>query len=127
MFASRTNENATVQWGLNYLRFKSDFQKQLQPMVGDEQAAAYAIKCCLSNTTFEIMCNIDLKEMWERLDENYGKPSKLIYVVVNDIRRLKIVHEGEKQKFLHLIDTVEHGYCDLFHMKCDKEMLNNKW
>ena len=44
------------------------------------------------------MCNVDndLKEMWESFDEKYGKPSKLIDVVVNDIRRLKIVHEGEE-------------------------------
>ena len=49
----------------------------------------------------------------------------MIDVVVNDIRRLTIVHEGEEQKLLHLIDTVERGYRDLFHMKLDKEMLNN--
>ena len=73
------------------------------------------------------MCNVDddLKEMWERFDEKYGKPSKLIDVVVNDIRRLKIVHEGEQHKFLHLIDSVERGYRYLSRMKLDKEMSNN--
>ena len=106
----------------DYPRFKSDFQKQVQPTVGGEQEAAYAL-----NTAFEIIRNVDddLKEIWERLTKKQGKPSKLIDVVVNDIRRLTIVLEAEEQKLLHLIDTVERGYRDLFHMKLDKEMLNN--
>ena len=106
----------------DYPRFKSYFQKQVQPTVGGEQEAAYAL-----NTAFEIIRNVDddLKEIWERLTKKQGKPSKLIDVVVNDIRRLTIVHEGEEQKLLHLIDTVERRYRDLFHMKLDKEMLNN--
>ena len=32
------------------------------------------------------------------------------------------MHEGEEQKFLYLIDTVERG---LSHVKLDKEMTNN--
>ena len=81
----------------------------------------------MSNTAFKIICKVDddLKEIWELLEEKYEKPSKLIDVVLNDTRRLKFVHEGEEQKFLHLIDTVEHGHRDLFRMKLDKEMLNN--
>ena len=63
--------------------------------------------------------------MWELLDEKYGKISKLIDVVVNHIRRLKIAHEGEGQKFLYLIDTVKCRYRDLFRMKLDKEISNN--
>ena len=48
----------------DYPRFKSDFQKQVQPTVGGEQEAAYAL-----NTVFEIIRNVDddLKEIWERL------------------------------------------------------------
>ena len=81
----------------------------------------------MSSTAFKIICKVDddLKEIWERLEEKYEKPSKLIDVVLNDTRRLKFVHEGEEQKFLHLIDTVECGYRDLFCMKLDKEMSNN--
>ena len=111
----------------DYARFKSDFQKQVQSTVGGEQEAAYSLKYCLSNTAFEIICNVngDLKEMWELLDEKYGKLSKLIDVVVNDIRRLKIAHGGEGQMFLYLIDTMKRRYRDLFRMKLDKEMSNN--
>ena len=43
----------------DYPRFKSHFQKQVQQTLGGEQEAAYALKCCLSNTTFEIICNVD--------------------------------------------------------------------
>ena len=95
-------------------------------MVG-EQEAAYALKCCLSNTAFEIIRNVDddFKEIWERLHEKYGKPLKLKDVVVNDIRRFKIVHEREEYKFLHVIDRVERGYHDLFCMKLVKTMSNN--
>ena len=95
--------------------------------MGGEQEVAYTLKCCLSNTAFEIIRNVDheLKEMWERLDEKYGKPSKLIDILVDDRRRLKIVHEAEEQKFFHLIDTVERRYRDLCQMKLEKEMSNN--
>ena len=55
-------------------------------MVG-EQEAAYALKCYLSNVAFDIIHNEDdnLREMWQRLDD--GNPSKLIDVVVDDIKR----------------------------------------
>ena len=43
----------------DYPRFKSHFQKQVQPTVVGEQEAAYALKCCLSNTAFQIIRNVD--------------------------------------------------------------------
>ena len=59
------------------------------------------------------------------MHEKYGKQLKLKDVVVNDIRRFKIVHEREEYKFLHVIDRVERGYHDLFCMKLVKTMSNN--
>ena len=93
----------------DYPRFKSDFQKQVEPTMGGDQEAAYVLKCCLSNVALEIIHNVDddLKEMWQQLDEEYRRPSGLIDVVVNDINRLRSVHEEDARKLLHIIDTVE--------------------
>ena len=47
--------------------------------------------------------------MWRRLDEKYGKASKLTDAVMNDIKRMRPVREGEYKKFIELVDVVERG------------------
>ena len=93
-------------------------------MVG-EQEAAYALKCYLSNVAFDIIRNEDddLREMWQRLDD--GNPSKLIDVVVNDIKRLRSIHEEDERRLLHFIDISELGYRDLLCMKLQTTQSNN--
>ncbi len=40
----------------------------------------------------------DLKEMWRRLDDRYGRPSKLADVVMYDIKRIRPVRDGDDKK-----------------------------
>ena len=92
----------------------------------NESAAAYALKSCLSKTPLGVIRNVDddLEEMWMRLDDKYGKASKLIDAIMNDIKRLRTVREGDDKHFVELVEVVECGYRDLARMKLEKEMSN---
>ena len=112
----------------DYPRFKADFKRQVSPNFNnDKHAAAYTLKSCLSGIPLNIIRNVedDLAKMWERLDDKYGKPSKFTDDVMNDIKRLKSVKEGDDRRFIELVDVVEGGFRDLERLKLDKEISNS--
>ena len=72
----------------DYLRFKSDFQRQVIPVMSTSDSATYALMSCLDKGSQRIVKNIDdnLDEMWKRLYENYGQPSKLADIIMHEIK-----------------------------------------
>ena len=68
---------------------------------------------------------VDLVEMWKRLDEKYGKASKFTDAIMNDIKKLRAVREGEDRRFVELVDVVESGFRDLERLELQKEMSNS--
>ena len=94
----------------DYPRFESDFQRQVMPEIKKQEMVAYVLKPCL---------------MWKRLDEKYGKTSKLRDVVMYDIKSLKAVREGDDKKFIQLINIMERGYRDLARLGVQYEILNS--
>ncbi|CAB4039164.1 RNA-directed DNA polymerase from transposon BS, partial [Paramuricea clavata] len=76
---------------------------------------------------FDAIYNLDddVTKMWKRLDEKYGLPSKLVDVVVCDIKNIKHLQEGDDQSFLELINTVEKGYQDLARINMESEISNS--
>ena len=62
--------------------------------------------------------------MWKRLDEKYGKPSKLADVVMYDIKKLRAVREGDDKRFIDLVDIVEKGYRDLLRVEIEQQISN---
>ncbi len=48
----------------------------------------------------------DLKEMWRRLDDRYGRPSKLADVVMYDIKSIRPVRDGDDKRFIELVDII---------------------
>ena len=95
-------------------------------MKSDERAA-YVLKSCLTGPPFYDVCNVDgdIKEMWKRLNEKYGQPSKLADIIVLDIKNLKAVKEEDDQAFIELVNIVERGYYDLARIKMESEVSNN--
>ena len=54
-------------------------------------SAAYTLKNCLSSELDKRLVQYvddDIGKMWKCLDERYGDPSKLVDVVLNDIRKI---------------------------------------
>ena len=82
----------------DYPRFKSDFFKQVVPEMKFKDSTACVLRSCLTKVPLDIVKNVedDLHEMWKRLNEKYGKPSKLADVVMYDIKKLLAIREGEE-------------------------------
>ena len=110
----------------DYPRFKADFVKQVLPEIPNKNKAAYALKSCLNPVALEKVKNIDddIDDMWLRLDEIYGRASKMIDVVMYDIKKLRPIKEGEDKLFIELVDIVERGYYDLKRIGAESEISN---
>ena len=110
----------------DYPRFKSDFLKQVVPEMKSKDSMAYVLRSCLTKIPLDIVKNLDndLDEMWKRLYEKYGKPSKLADVVMYDIKKLRVTREGDDKRFIDLIDIVEKGYRDLLRVGIEREISN---
>ena len=108
-----------------YPRFKDDFKKQVMPSVTETQQS-YVLKSCLSDLPLEIVKNVDhsVSEMWRRLDEKYGEPSKVIDAIMKDIKKLKAIKDNDNSKFVHLVDVVERAYRDLKRLNLHNEISN---
>ena len=111
----------------DYPRFRSDFERHILPELESDERAAYVLKSCLTGPPFYDVCNVDgdIKEMWKRLNEKYGQPSKLADIIVLDIKNLKAVKEEDDQAFIELVNIVERGYYDLARIKMESEVSNN--
>ena len=111
----------------DYPRFKSDFKRHVMPEVKDDDSAAYALKSCLDRSVADVVRNVDsdLNEMWTRLDDKFGRASKLVDVVINDIKKVRSVEDGDSKRFIELVDIVETGFCDLRRVKFEKEISNS--
>ena len=67
-----------------YPRFRRDFEMQVMPSVKSADSAAYILKSCLFEEPHDIVKSVDddVREMWNRLDERYGRSSKLADAVM---------------------------------------------
>ena len=108
----------------DYPRFKSDFKTQVLPNISKD-SAAYTLRTCLSKRAQDVVRVIDddLEEMWLRLDEEYGDPSQMVDLIMNEIKRFRLPN-NDKKKLLEFIDVIEMGYHDLKYLDMEKEMSN---
>lgn len=93
----------------DYSRLKTDFTKQVQPQIHNQEAAAYTLKSCLTEIPYDLVKNVDddLDEVWKRLDDRYGRTSKLTESIMYDIRRIKPIKEEDEKRFVEFKDLIE--------------------
>ena len=60
--------------------------------------------------------------MWKRLDEKYGDPTRVADAIINDIRRVRAIKEGENRRFVEFIGIIEDGYRDLKRLGLETEI-----
>ena len=110
-----------------YPSFKVDFERQVMPSVKSNEAAAYVLKSCLKGEPLEIVKNVDddIKQMWRRLDERYGRSSKLTDAIMYDIKCLRNVAEGDGRRFTEFVNTIERSYRDLSRISMESEISNS--
>ncbi|CAC5426341.1 unnamed protein product [Mytilus coruscus] len=63
-----------------------------------------------------------IKHEPDSLDMKYGRAEKLIDHILNELKRLKKVQEGDNMKFISLVETVEKCWLDLKRMNLEAEM-----
>ena len=110
----------------SYARFKSDFKRQVEPHTRT-QDLAYTLKSCLSGEPLNVTESVDdaYEQMWERLDNKFGRPSLLVDVIMNDIKKMQRVKDGDDRGLLNLVDVVERGYSNLSRINIEKQMSNS--
>ena len=108
--------------------FKNDFKKQVMPLMkGNSDAAVYALRSCLKDEPSDLVRNVsnDIEEMWKRLDERYGRLSKLTDAIMYDIKQLKAVPDSDNKRFIDLVNTIERAYRDLKAVNMESELSNS--
>lgn len=106
-----------------YPSFKRDFQKQVMPHL-TEDTLSYTLRSCLGKEPLAHVKSVDddVYEMWKRLDEKYGDPAKVADVIINEIRRVRSIREGENKRFIELVGIIEDGYRDLKRLGLEAEI-----
>ncbi|XP_067030426.1 uncharacterized protein [Acropora muricata] len=106
-----------------YPQFKRDFEKQIMPHLQSDDVS-YVLGSCLGSDPAAIVNSVDddISEMWNRLDEKYGAPAKVADVIIDGIRRTRIIREGEEKRFVEFVEIVEDGYRDLKRLGLESEI-----
>ena len=106
-----------------YPRFKKDFETQVLQSIPKE-SAPYALRSCLTKEPLSVVRSVDdnIDEMLKRLDEKYGDPAKIADVVIDSIKRVKAIKEGDYKKFIKFVNVVEDAYQDLLRLGLEKEI-----
>ena len=110
----------------DYPRFKNDFNKQVMPAIAKE-SAAYILKSCLSGEPLEVVKNVDddLDEMWSRLEDRFGRISKITDAIMFDIKKMKPVNDGDEKRFSEMVNAIEGSYRDLERIDMQGEISNS--
>lgn len=65
----------------------------------------------------------DVYEMWKWFDEKYGDLVKVMDVIINEIRCVRFICEGENKWFMELVEIIEDGYCDFKRFGLEVEII----
>ena len=106
-----------------YPQFKRDFQRHVEPTL-DKGDVSYVLRSCLGKEPYETVKSVDddINEMWKRLDDKYGDPAKVADVIIDSIRRTKIIREGEDKRLVEFVNMLEDGYRDLKRLELEAEI-----
>ena len=104
-------------------KFKRDFKKRVMTQT-QKSDAAYILRTCLEGEPARLVNSVDddIDEMWQRLDEKYGDPAKVADVIIDGIKRFRILREGEDKRFIDFVTLVEDGYRDLKRLGLETEI-----
>ena len=85
---------------------------------------SYVLRSCLGNDPANFVKSIDddISEMWKRLDEKYGDPAKVAEVIIDGIRRTRIIREREEKRFVDFVEIVEDRHRDLKRLGLESEI-----
>ncbi|KAK3089754.1 hypothetical protein FSP39_006215 [Pinctada imbricata] len=105
----------------SYPSFKRDYTAIMIPTYGQDP---FALKKCLSGEALKTVQGVDydFTEMMRRLDIKYGRPERIADSILCDIRKLKLIPDGDNLCFINSVETIERCYLDLKRMNLEREM-----
>ena len=56
------------------------------------------------------------------MDEKYGYPAKVADVIIDSVRRVKTIKEGENRRLIEFVNIVDDGYRDLKRLGLEREI-----
>ena len=106
-----------------YPHFKERFNLYIAPMCPDSQRP-FVLRNHLETTVRDEVENVedDMALLWARLDSKYGKYSRYVEVVMEDLAKTT---KGDAKATLRLINTVEKAKRDLDRIGAGQEMDNS--
>ena len=104
-----------------YSCFKQDFIRLMVASYGEDP---YALRSCLTGPALDTVRGAEdnYHEMLRRFEDVYGDPRKVVDAVIQDIRALKPVVEGDSKVFLVIVEVIERCWLDLNRMGLAAEM-----
>ncbi len=60
--------------------------------------------------------------MWRRLESKYGDPAKVSDVIIDGIRRSRMIREGEEKRLIDFVAMLEDGYRHLKRLGLEAEI-----
>ena len=110
----------------DFARFRSDFEKIVEPEYRDAVHQVYVMKeKCLEGEARDLVRNLDsLSAIWERLNEKYGDTSDIVDSVINDLQECTIQRTNQDEGVVNLIQLLEKGVQDLTSIGKRSEIAN---
>ena len=107
-----------------YPQFRREFQAHMEPLYQTQQLA-FVLKSYLSESVREEVESLgeDHRRVWERLDQLYGNPGKLVDAILNEIKNLPY-NDDETGTTLRMIKIIEKANRDLENLGEGVEMSN---
>ena len=105
----------------DYPSFKRDYENHMEKFYGKDP---FALKNCLSGEALIHVQAVDdnYDEMMQRLDFKYGRPEKLVDVVINELKPLKKIDDNDNKRFIQMVDIIERSYLDLNKLNVQHEI-----
>ena len=93
-------------------------------MISNYGKNAFALYQCLSGEALSVVRGVedDFDEMFRRLDQRYADPVRLTDCVIDRLKGLKPIPEGNTAKFVEAVEVIEKCWTDMKRNKLEEQM-----
>lgn len=105
----------------DYPAFIAHYKTHVEMQYGKDP---YALLNCLDASAQTVVNPVidNYDDMMKRLDEKYGRPEKQVDSIIQQIKSINRVAEGDTKSMIHMIETVEMCWLDLKRLNLESEM-----
>ena len=91
-----------------------------------EVEAVFTLRRCLTEDVQEYVsaCEDDIREIFNRLDEKFGDPSKIMDMIIYEIKSFPKIKDVEDKSIIAFVHIIEKGKRDLSELKFKSAITN---